>query len=189
MEDFAHPYKSEEDGCYYDREGRLLFHQTEDYPKEGNSNIHKYRAALKQAREKKLERESDKSTNGLTKAIRAHLKTLGMPSFRINVMGVYNKETGKYMKSNATLGMPDILTIYNGVFIGIEVKFGRDSQKDKQKERQEEIEAAGGYYIIAKEFEQLKTDLKNLINMPKFVNKKGGKSALFSIDDMKTTEK
>ena len=46
----------------------------------------------------------------------------------------------------------------------IEVKFGSDRQSEHQKEYQKAIEAAGGVYLIARTFEQIKGEIDNLKN-------------------------
>lgn len=51
--------------------------------------------------------------------------------------------------ANVTYGMPDILAIYNGYFVGIEVKTENGIATTLQERMKESIEEAGGYYIFA----------------------------------------
>jgi Holliday junction resolvase len=53
-------------------------------------------------------------------------------------------------------GIPDVIGIYKGRFIGVEVKIGADRQSDDQKLREQEIVKAGGLYYIAKDFDSFK---------------------------------
>jgi Holliday junction resolvase len=50
-------------------------------------------------------------------------------------------------------GIPDIIGIINGRFIGIEVKIGKDRQSADQKEIEKEINNVGGVYFIAKSYD------------------------------------
>lgn len=56
---------------------------------------------------------------------------------------------GQRKSDKWTNGMPDILAIHRGVFIGIEVKTEDGVQSDDQKRWQASIEQAGGLYILA----------------------------------------
>jgi Holliday junction resolvase len=58
-----------------------------------------------------------------------------------------------YRKGVQRKGIPDIIGIINGTFYGIEVKIGKDRQSADQKEIEQEINAAGGVYFIAKSYD------------------------------------
>jgi Holliday junction resolvase len=74
--------------------------------------------------------------------------------------GKIQTEIVKYLKENkiwhfrynaqVTYGMPDILAIYHGYFIGIEVKALKGRATELQIKMKESIEDAGGYHIFAK---------------------------------------
>jgi len=53
-------------------------------------------------------------------------------------------------------GLSDLSAIKNGVTIYVEVKTPRGHQSEYQKEFQEEIEAHGGIYILARSIEDVK---------------------------------
>ena len=65
----------------------------------------------------------------------------------------------KYLKENkiwhfrynasVTYGMPDIIAIYNGYFVGIEVKTTTGRSTELQQRMKDSIEKAGGYHIFA----------------------------------------
>lgn len=44
-------------------------------------------------------------------------------------------------------GIPDFICLKNGVFLGIEAKFGRNKPSDLQDSRMKEIRANGGYAV------------------------------------------
>lgn len=52
-------------------------------------------------------------------------------------------------------GVPDIIAIKNGLFIGIEVKGLKGKLSDKQKDFGDKIIAAGGKYIVAKSIQDV----------------------------------
>jgi Holliday junction resolvase len=65
----------------------------------------------------------------------------------------------KYLKENkiwhfrynasVTYGMPDIIAIYNGYFVGIEVKTTTGRSTELQQRMKDSIEKAGGYHVFA----------------------------------------
>jgi len=118
---------------------------------------------------------TDKTANGLTKAIVKWINLNGYQAERISTSGrwVDNSKvvtdvlgnqkkigSGKYIKGSGTKGSADISSTIpiniNGKKIGVsvkwEVKIGKDIQSDFQKEYQKNIEKAGGYYFIVKSF-------------------------------------
>jgi hypothetical protein len=75
----------------------------------------------------------------------------------------------KYLKENkiwhfrynasVTYGMPDIIAIYNGYFVGIEVKTTTGRATELQQRMKDSIEGASGYHIFATSVD----DVYNLI--------------------------
>jgi len=47
------------------------------------------------------------------------------------------------------VGSPDIICVINGIYVGIEVKGDKGKQSENQKTFQENLEKAGGVYILA----------------------------------------
>ena len=116
-----------------------------------------------------LIKHSDKDTNSLTRCVLDWLKFEGWQSERISTTGKYidSREqitdvvgrtrtigSGKYIPGQGTKGSADISATIRGRSVKIEIKFGRDIQSEAQKKYQEQIEAAGGTYIIVKDFDQ-----------------------------------
>ena len=112
---------------------------------------------------------TDKTANGLTKAIVKWINLNGYQAERISTSGrwVDNSKvvtdvlgnskkigSGKYIKGSGTKGSADISATIKGRSVKIEVKYGRDVQSDVQKQYQEMIEKAGGVYFIAKTFDE-----------------------------------
>jgi hypothetical protein len=103
----------------------------------------------------------DSTANGLTKAICDFINYNGYQAERINTMGTAREKkttAGKvigvtWTKGTSTAGSADISATIKGRSVKIEVKIGKDRQSDAQKKYQENIEKAGGTYIIAKDFD------------------------------------
>lgn len=56
-----------------------------------------------------------------------------------------------FYKFSSINGIPDIIAVVNGKFIGIEVKDIKGKQSQSQKDFQKKLEEAGGTYILAKD--------------------------------------
>lgn len=123
---------------------------------------------------------SDNSANGLTKCVIAYIKLIGGQAERISTTGraVDNstrftdvigrtRQVGgvKWIPGTSTKGSADISATIAGRSVKIEVKFGSDRQSEVQKEYQKSIEFAGGVYLIARTFEQIKNEIDNLLEL------------------------
>lgn len=69
-------------------------------------------------------------------------------AYRINNVGIWDAAKGIYRAGNTQKGLPDIIAIYKGQSVYIEVKAGSDKQSDFQKVVEQETTNAGGIYII-----------------------------------------
>jgi hypothetical protein len=109
-----------------------------------------------------------KPANRLTAQIIDFIKLRGGQAERINTMGInrggkkvvtdvcgFKRTIGrdKWTKSGSTPGSADISATIKGRSVKIEVKIGKDNQKDEQTAYQDNIERAGGVYYIARDFE------------------------------------
>lgn len=56
---------------------------------------------------------------------------------------------GGYFKTGKK-GLPDIICLYRGLFIGLEVKTDIGRQSKEQKEAEEIIKKLGGFYFVVK---------------------------------------
>lgn len=112
---------------------------------------------------------TDKTANGLTKAIVKWINLNGYQAERISTTGRWidnskvvtdvlgNRKkigSGKYIKGTGTNGSADISATIKGKSIKIEVKIGKDRQSEAQIKYQQMIEKAGGIYFIARNFNE-----------------------------------
>ena len=120
---------------------------------------------------------SDKNSNGLTKCIIDFLNFSGCQAERISIQGrfVDNRETytdvvgfrrqigsTKWIKGQMTAGTADISSTIAGKSVKIEVKVGKDRMREAQWKYKQQVERAGGIYIIAKTFDQFYQDITTL---------------------------
>jgi len=114
---------------------------------------------------------SDKTANGLTRCIIDYLKFNGCQAERINTTGrpidrrqivtdvIGNRRqigSIEWIRSGSTTGSADISATIKGRSVKIEVKCkatGDNNQSEGQKLYQAQIEAAGGLYYIARDFQ------------------------------------
>jgi len=103
------------------------------------------------------------NTNKFTDLIIAYLKSVHNcnSARRISSEGRYRKGIGYIAGLNK--GMEDIQCILKGRMFAIEVKSETDRMSDEQKKRKAAVESDGGHYIIATSFEQVQTELINLL--------------------------
>lgn len=108
----------------------------------------------------------DKTANDLTKSIIKYLTYRGYQAERISSSGRVIKRQGKsiYIPGTSRNGTADISATIAGRSVKIEVKIGRDRQSPDQVSYQREVEAAGGIYYIAKEFQPFYEWVNQLIS-------------------------
>jgi VRR-NUC domain len=65
-----------------------------------------------------------------------------------NNSGAFKRDDGHFYRFGAT-GSPDIICVIKGQYVGIEVKAPKGKQSEHQEAFQENLERAGGRYIVA----------------------------------------
>lgn len=83
-------------------------------------------------------RVPDQSEAEITRGIRGILKSLGVWHFKV------------HQGLGSTPGIPDIIGIWNGQLLGIEVKTAKGKLSDKQQAKIDEINRAGGLAFVAR---------------------------------------
>lgn len=111
---------------------------------------------------------SDKTANGLTRCIISWIRLHGYQAERISCTGrmidqrkTYTDVLGHrrvigsvtWIKGSMQRGSADISSILQGRSVKIEVKVGRDRQSEAQRAYQAQVEASGGVYYIARDFQ------------------------------------
>ncbi len=84
-------------------------------------------------------------------------------AYRVNNVGVWDAAKQIHRKGNTEKGLPDVVMIYKGRFVGIEVKAGRDKMSEDQEKRRFEIERAGGVYFECRSTDAFIAFFKTLI--------------------------
>lgn len=118
------------------------------------------------------------STNGLTRAIIDLIDLLGGWATRIStegrtitktrvthgVFGAVQGQDAVRIPSSTKLGTADIHAVLRGQHLSIEVKRGRDYQSDDQLKVMERVRAAGGHYIVARDFDSTYDEIMRIHN-------------------------
>jgi len=71
-----------------------------------------------------------------------------------NPNGTTTQLPGQWTPGQGTKGTADISATIRGRSVKIEVKYGKDKQSEHQKQYQEDIERAGGVYLIARNMDE-----------------------------------
>jgi len=101
-------------------------------------------------------------TNSLTAQIVHYVELRGGFAQRINVGGIYREGLG-HIRSGATVGVPDLIAVFEGLYFGIEIKTGNDRQSEAQKKVQERTQQAKGVYLIARDFDSFKAEFDAIV--------------------------
>ena len=111
---------------------------------------------------------SSKGANLLTRLVMLKLQQLGHFAERTGNTGMYRQGKqitlangcktrlkGQYIKSTGTNGTSDIKAILNSQFVAIEIKYKKDRMSIEQLKYKDEIERAGGVYLIVSHMNNL----------------------------------
>lgn len=113
----------------------------------------------------------DTTANELTKAITTFIRLTGNYADRINNTGIYDARKGKWRKGGTRKGISDIIASklieHEGrkfsVNVAIEVKVGKDKLSEYQERIRDEVTAAGGYYIVARNWDGFIKDWESIL--------------------------
>jgi hypothetical protein len=89
-------------------------------------------------------------TNAITNQVINYLLYNGHFASRIQSQGQYSPTRGRWIKSKVRRGIGDIIACVNGKFWMIEIKTGKDRQSDFQKSVEQDVNKAGGVYLIVR---------------------------------------
>jgi len=122
-----------------------------------------------------------KSAPGVEKNIVEYIQLLGFQAEKINTTGRFLKGSkkvtdvigrqrmigsDKYIKGTGTKGSADISSVIHGLSVKIEVKFGKDRQSKVQKEYEQAVKKAGGFYIIIHDENDFLIKFNELLDHP-----------------------
>lgn len=93
------------------------------------------------------------TANSLTRRIVSHVRKNGGFASRLASTGTYRADLKKFVASQQVAGLPDVLAVVNGQFVGIEVKIGRDTLSDVQKRTHTALTDAGATIYTARDFD------------------------------------
>jgi hypothetical protein len=107
----------------------------------------------------------DDTANALTNCIVKYLTVKGYFAARVNTMGNFNRQLGRYVYSGSKRGMADITSVINGKHVSIEIKTGKDRPRPEQLRTKSEIESAGGTYLFVRSFDDFLQQITAICNL------------------------
>jgi len=84
--------------------------------------------------------------------------------WRQNVNPIFNAKTGAFrrMPAYSVNGVPDIIMIYRGKFVGFEVKNEKGKQQESQIKFEKLCKANGGYYKVVRSVGDVEQFINNI---------------------------
>lgn len=128
----------------------------------------------KNAKKRKTKRSRKKSST-LINQIKKHIRSEGGMAARVNTTGMYDASRGRWIKSGSDT-VADIVAVkpaYTGpmgdpvypygapVFIECKANAG-DKLNERQIKHKDQVLAAGGYFIEARDFDQFKSEWEEI---------------------------
>ncbi len=116
--------------------------------------------SFSEERTQALQKANGKSKNGkseaniLTSKIVQFLTDKGHFATRLNSTGIVRE--GHFTYGTQKKGLPDVVSVIHGRFVGFEVKIGNDKPSQDQLKRKDEITKAGGLYHFVSSFDEFK---------------------------------
>jgi len=104
-----------------------------------------------------------KEENAIQNAIMDLLSYRNVFHWRNNTTPIYDPSRKCFRKMNSMKGIPDIICIINGRFLGIEVKTLTGKQSPDQKEFEKVCLKNGGVYCLARSVEDVQEVLNDLL--------------------------
>ncbi len=95
----------------------------------------------------------------IQKEILDYLVSQGVFHWRQNNLPVYDPKIGCYRAHTGLKGVPDIICIIKGQFVGIEVKTPKGKQSADQLLFEKRCKRNGGDYIVARSVQDVKDHL------------------------------
>lgn len=99
----------------------------------------------------------EETESGIQAAICDYLAARRRCFWRSNNVPVFDRSSGRYraLPKHTPRGLPDIMVILNGAFIGLEVKRKGASQANDQRVFERTVTEAGGRYHVVHSIEDV----------------------------------
>ena len=75
--------------------------------------------------------------------------------------GAFQTKSGGFYKFASMTGLPDIVIVKDGQYIGVEIKAGKNKLSPAQFDFGEKLVKAGGKYLIVRSLDDLERELNN----------------------------
>ena len=104
-----------------------------------------------------------KEENLIQNAIMDYLSIRNVFHWRNNTTPIYDPTRHCFRKMNSKKGVPDIICIIKGRFVGIEVKTDKGKQNPDQKKFEIDCLNNGGVYCLARSIDDVQEMLKEVM--------------------------
>ncbi|GAB3949544.1 hypothetical protein GCM10028805_25960 [Spirosoma harenae] len=94
-----------------------------------------------------------KDANSLTQTVKRCLELHGCYVTRVQSQGQWHEALGRFTHSTTRRGTADLHAIVEGKHVSIEIKWGKDRLSADQKRTAQQVQAAGGVYLVVKDYE------------------------------------
>ncbi len=91
------------------------------------------------------------AANELTNQIIDHVYKAGGYAWRSSSVGVFDSKRAMF-RASAKKGVSDILVVFKGILVAVEVKIGKDRLSPEQEGFMQNIQNAGGCAFVASDF-------------------------------------
>jgi hypothetical protein len=96
-------------------------------------------------------------------AVLRYLREQEVFCWRQNNLAIFDPKMNGYREHNGLKGVPDILAVIKGRFVGFEIKTPKGRQSADQLFFQKRVERHGDKYFIIRSLEDAKIALKSLL--------------------------
>ena len=101
----------------------------------------------------------------LTNKIIDFIYRKGGYAYRSSSTGIYDTRRQQF-RTSAKKGVSDVIGVYQGQFLAIEVKIGADSLRPEQEGFLKNITHHGGLSVVAKDYDEFKKWWKDNVEKP-----------------------
>lgn len=96
------------------------------------------------------------TANDLTRQIVKFLRNQGAFATRLSSTGTFRADLNKFVPSQQVAGLPDVMAVYLGQAVFVEVKIGADPVSEAQRNTISDLIRADADVFIAHNFEELR---------------------------------
>lgn len=112
---------------------------------------------MQNSRNKSFKKSGAEKETDIQRTICDYLQLKNYFFWRTNTTPIYDptRKAFRAMPKYALKGVPDIILVLDGVFVGLEVKTRSGRQSEQQKEFEKKLKNSGGKYYVVRSVEDV----------------------------------